>query len=308
MYHDFYLLYEPLKNKSFKLKLINQKNNYELKFIQRGSVQTIKSSLFEKKERLHEINGESLVSKKDYINEYFYSIFTDNQSYLLNKKQVFFVSKIYDDFLRISKKNRFISLNNLNNKFNLTKKNFLKDQKKLFSTQDFIRSNFIDKLNEELKNFVNRKYSITVNTCSDGLYIALRALDVKEKDEVIVTSLSWISTASSIVQCKAKPIFCDVEKNSSNIDFDKVEKLINKKTKAIIFVNLYGNLCDIKKLNRLRNKYKKIYFIEDCAQSFGSSVKIEINFSTLKFWRYKLYKFLPYKKFKHSWRWWCNLY
>ena len=145
----------------------------------------------------------------------------------------------------------------MNNKFNLTKKNFLKDQKKLFSTQDFIRSNFIDKLNEELKNFVNRKYSITVNTCSDGLYIALRALDVKEKDEVIVTSLSWISTASSIVQCKAKPIFCDVEKNSSNIDFDKVEKLINKKTKAIIFVNLYGNLCDIKKLNRLRNKYRK---------------------------------------------------
>ena len=70
MYHDFYLLHEPLKNKSFKLKLINQKN-FELKFIQKGSVQRIKSSLFEKKERLHDINDESLVTKKDYLNDYF---------------------------------------------------------------------------------------------------------------------------------------------------------------------------------------------------------------------------------------------
>ena len=65
----------------------------------------------------------------------FYSIFTGNQSYFLNKKQVYFVSKIYDDFLRISRKNRFISLNNLNNKFNLTKKRFLKDQKIIFHTK-----------------------------------------------------------------------------------------------------------------------------------------------------------------------------
>ena len=93
----------------------------------------------------------SLVTKKDYLNDYFYSIFSGNQSYFLNKKQVYFVSKIYDNFLKISRKNRFISLNNLNNKFNLTKKRFLKDQKKLFFTQNFIRSNFIVKLNEELK-------------------------------------------------------------------------------------------------------------------------------------------------------------
>ena len=228
MYHDFYLLHEPLKNKSFKLKLINQKKNFELKFIQKWSVQRIKSSLFEKKERLHDINDESLVTKKDYLNDYFYSIFSGNQSYFLNKNQVYFVSKIYDNFLKISRKNRFISLNNLNNKFNLTKKRFLKDQKKLFFTQNFIRSNFIVKLNEELKNFVNRKYSVTVNTCSDGLYIALRALDIKEKDEVIVTSLSWISTASSIVQCKAKPIFCDERIQAISISIKSRNWLIRK--------------------------------------------------------------------------------
>ena len=278
LYHDFYLLYDCLKNKSFNLRLINQKDNYELEFKHKNLVQKIKSSLFEKKKRIHKINYENLVTKKDYINEYFNSIFTGRESYLINKNQVFFVSKIYDKFLNILKKNRFISLNDLNNKFNLSKKKFLKDQSKLFLTQDFIKSDVLDKLNEKLKNFVNRKYSVTVNTCSDGLYIALRALNIKEKDEVIVTSLSWISTASSILQCKAKPVFCDVEKNSSNIDFDKVEKLINKKTKAIIFVNLYGNLCNIKKLNILRNKYKKISFIEDCAQSFGSSIKIKDKF------------------------------
>lgn len=278
LYHDFYLLYDCLKNKSFNLRLINQKDNYELEIKHKNSVQKIKSSLFEKKKRIHKINYKNLVTKKDYINEYFNSIFTGRESYLINKKQVFFVSKIYDKFQNILKKNRFILLNDLNNKFNLSKKKFLKDQSKLFLTQDFIKSDILDKLNEKLKNFVNRKYSVTVNTCSDGLYIALRALNIKEKDEVIVTSLSWISTASSILQCKAKPVFCDVEKNSSNIDFDKVEKLINKKTKAIIFVNLYGNLCNIKKLNILRNRYKKISFIEDCAQSFGSSIKIKDKF------------------------------
>lgn len=278
LYHDFYLLHNCLKDQLFNLRLIVRKDNYELELKHKSSVQKIKSSLFEKKKRIHKINNENLVTNKDYINEYFYSIFTNRQSYLINKKQVFFISKIYDNFINIKKKNRFISLNNLNNKFNLSKKKFLKDQSKLFLKQDFIKSDILDKLNEKLKNFVNRKYSVTVNTCSDGLYIALRALNIKEKDEVIVTSLSWISTASSILQCNAKPVFCDVEINSSNIDFDKVEKLINKKTKAIIFVNLYGNLCNIKKLNILRNKYKKISFIEDCAQSFGSSVKISGKF------------------------------
>ncbi len=278
LYHDFYLLYEVLKNKTFKIKLQKKKIGYDLKFSQKKNNQIIKSSTMIEGSRIHKVNNENLVTNKDYINEYFYSIFSNNQNYDLNKKQVFFISKIYDKFVKIQKKERTINLNNLSYKFNLSKKDFSKYQKELFSSNKYIKSEIINELNTRLKNFVNRKYSTTVNSCSDGLYIALKALNLKQKDEVIVTSYSWISTASSILQCNAVPVFCDVGKGTSNIDFRKVEKLINKKTKAIIFVNLYGNLCNIQKLNLLRKKYKNIYFIEDCAQSFGSSIKINNKF------------------------------
>ena len=274
IYHDCYLLHELLNEKPFKLKIKNIHNKFDLEFAQRGSVQKIRSSLIENKSRIHRINKLNLVTKKDFINDYFYSIFTNQQNLNLNRRQVFFVSKVFRKFSEILNKKRNIPLNNLNNKFKLSKKTFLKNQNILFKTQNYIRSDFIEQLNQKLRIFVNRKYSTTVNTCSDGLYIALKAIDIKQNEEVIVTALSWISTASSILQCKAKPVFCDVEIATSNIDFNKVEKLINKKTKAVIFVNLYGNLCDIKKLNKLRKKYENIYFIEDCAQSFGSSIKI----------------------------------
>ncbi|AAZ21382.1 Gfo/Idh/MocA family protein [Candidatus Pelagibacter communis] len=104
LYHDFYLLYNCIKNQSFNLRLIDQKDNYELEFKHKSLVQKIKTSLYKKKKRIHKINNENLVTNKDYINEYFYSIFTSHQSYLINKKQVFFVSKIYDKFMNIKKK------------------------------------------------------------------------------------------------------------------------------------------------------------------------------------------------------------
>ena len=87
-----------------------------------------------KKKCVHEINGENLILDKDYINEYFYSIFTDKQNYLINKKQVFFVSKIYEKFFNLTKENKLITLNNLNNRFNLTKNTF-KKSKNVFTTR-----------------------------------------------------------------------------------------------------------------------------------------------------------------------------
>ena len=77
------------------------------------------------------------------------------------------------------------------------------------------------------------------------------ALGVKRNDEVIVPSFSWISTASVIKFLEAKPIFVDIERDSCNIDIEKIEKSITKRTKCIIFVSLFGNVPNIDQINKI---------------------------------------------------------
>ena len=115
------------------------------------------------------------------------------------------------------------------------------------------------------------KYAISCNSGTDALYIILKALGVDNKSEVITTSLSWISSASSISHTGAKPIFIDTSKDF-NIDVKKIEKSITKKTKALLIVHLYGLPCDMDEILSICKK-NKIHLIEDCAQSHFSKYK-----------------------------------
>jgi len=125
---------------------------------------------------------------------------------------------------------------------------------------------------KEFSNFTNTKYAIALSNGSVALEIALKALDICKNDEVIVTSRTFLATASSIVNIGATPVFVDVDENSQNITYETIIPHISPKTKAIICVHLAGWPCDMDPIIKLAKKHG-IFVIEDCAQAHGAIYK-----------------------------------
>jgi dTDP-4-amino-4,6-dideoxygalactose transaminase len=138
----------------------------------------------------------------------------------------------------------------------------------LESTQ-FILGPEVEKLEQEIASYLGVKYAIGVNSGTDALIIALRALNIGEGDEVITTSFSFYATAESISLVGAKPIFADVEADSFNIDIDSIKAKITPKTKAILPVHLYGQPAKMAEIKAIAQEYD-LKIIEDCAQAFGA--------------------------------------
>ena len=121
-------------------------------------------------------------------------------------------------------------------------------------------------------SFVKSKYAIAVNSGTAALQAALYALDIKQDDEVLVPSFTFVATANAVVSTGAKPVFVDILKDNFTIDPHDLEKKITKKTRAIIPVHLYGNVADIDTLSEISKRHN-IPIIEDSAQSLGSTFK-----------------------------------
>ena len=122
---------------------------------------------------------------------------------------------------------------------------------------------------KKLESFCNVKYVIPCANGTDALQIALMALGLNADDEVIIPVHTYVATAEVISLLKLKPVFVDVYPDTFNIDVDKIEALINNKTKAIIPVHLYGQCADIESILRLAQKHN-LYVIEDAAQAIGA--------------------------------------
>ncbi|NWF90112.1 MAG: DegT/DnrJ/EryC1/StrS family aminotransferase [Ignavibacteriaceae bacterium] len=116
------------------------------------------------------------------------------------------------------------------------------------------------------------KHCLGVSSGTDGNHLALWALGVKAGDEVIVPANTFIATAWGATLCGATPVFVDCEPGSYNIDPNKVEAAITKKTKAIVAVHLYGQPADLDPLKEIAAKHK-ILLVEDCAQSHFAEYK-----------------------------------
>lgn len=117
---------------------------------------------------------------------------------------------------------------------------------------------------EKFADYLGANYCVGVSSCTAGIFITLKALGIGVGDEVITTPMTFIATANAIIQVGAKPVFVDVESATGNIDANKIEEAITEKTKAIIPVHLYGQMCDMKKIKEIADKYN-LYIIEDCA-------------------------------------------
>jgi dTDP-4-amino-4,6-dideoxygalactose transaminase len=116
------------------------------------------------------------------------------------------------------------------------------------------------------------KYAISVNSGTSALHVALAALGIGPGDEVIVPSYTFIASSFSIVQAGAIPRFADVNLDDHCISVESAEKLVTPRTKAIMPVHLYGNVCDMDAINAFAKKHN-IHVIEDNAEAFGGSYK-----------------------------------
>ena len=125
---------------------------------------------------------------------------------------------------------------------------------------------------EEYASYVGVKHGVALMSGTVALEAILYALDIGSGDEVIVTPRTFIASASCAVMRGAKPVFADVDYDSQNITTKEIEKVITKKTKAIIAVHLAGWPCDMDSIVSLA-KAKGLWVIEDCAQAHGATYK-----------------------------------
>jgi dTDP-4-amino-4,6-dideoxygalactose transaminase len=124
----------------------------------------------------------------------------------------------------------------------------------------------------ELRNFLKVKHVVAVNSGTSALYAALIAADIKEGDEILVPSFTFVATANSILAVGAKPIFVDINLSDYTLDTFDLKSKITNKSKAIIPVHLYGHPSAIDEINELANTYS-LTVIEDACQSVGSTYK-----------------------------------
>ncbi len=125
---------------------------------------------------------------------------------------------------------------------------------------------------KEFASFSDTKYAVALANGTVALDVALKALQIGAGDDVIVTSRTFLASASSIVTAGANPIFADVELDSQNISRRTIEAVLTPNTKAIICVHLAGWMCDMDPIMQLASE-KGLYVIEDCAQAHGAKYK-----------------------------------
>ena len=128
---------------------------------------------------------------------------------------------------------------------------------------------YINRFEELFKQHLGVSYAIATSSCTGALHMGMAALGIGPGDEVIMADTNWIATASPIVNLGAKPVFVDIQSDSWCLDPEKAEAAITPRTKAIVAVHLYGNLCDMKRLLAIGEKYG-IPVIEDAAEAIGS--------------------------------------
>jgi len=143
---------------------------------------------------------------------------------------------------------------------------------KVLDSGAYINGPEVNELEQKLATHTGSKHCLAVASGTDALLLPLMALGIGPGDEVITTAFSFIATAETIVLSGATPIYVDIDPKTFNIDVKKIEAAITSKTKAIMPVSLYGQVCDLEEINSIAKKHN-LYVIEDTAQSYGAKYK-----------------------------------
>lgn len=143
---------------------------------------------------------------------------------------------------------------------------------RVLATSMYVKGEENDCFEKAFASYNGVKYCVGTSNGLDSLILALKALNIKEGDEVLVPSNTYIATALAVTYVGANPIFVEPDITTFNIDPNKIEEKITKKTKAIMPVHLYGQPCDMDPILKLASDYN-LYVIEDCAQAHGATYK-----------------------------------
>lgn len=143
---------------------------------------------------------------------------------------------------------------------------------RVLDKQWFLLGEELEKFEQEFSNYIVVKHAIGVQSGSDALFLAIKALGIGSGNEVITVSHTFISTVDAIVRNGAKPVFVDIDPETYTMDVSQIEDKITKKTKAIIPVHLYGHPVDMDPIMEIAKKYK-LFVIEDACQAHGAEYK-----------------------------------
>lgn len=147
----------------------------------------------------------------------------------------------------------------------------------VISSQRFILGSEVELLEKEVSSYCGTKYAVGVSSGSDALFASLMALGVSDGHEVITTPFTFFATAGAITRLGARPVFCDIDRESFNISPQKLAEVLEEriarredyKVKGLVPVHLYGQCAEMGPIMELAEKYN-LFVIEDAAQAIGS--------------------------------------
>jgi len=129
---------------------------------------------------------------------------------------------------------------------------------------------YLSRLEKAFANFIGVKFAMATSSCTGALHVTLKGLGIQAGDEVLVPEITWVATAAAVTYVGAKPVFVDVDPHTLCMDPQSARKKITGKTKAIMPVHNYGQVCDMAQICRLAKEFK-LFLIEDAAPALGAT-------------------------------------
>jgi perosamine synthetase len=152
-------------------------------------------------------------------------------------------------------------------------------QEELENVVDVVKNNwlswtgaYVKQFERDFASYIGTKHAVATTSCTTALHLAIEALGIGKGDEVLMPAFTFIATANSIHYSGAKPVFVEADPDYWCIDPKRIEEMINKRTKAIIVVHMFGHPCDMDPIMKIAKKHG-LHVIEDCAQAHGAEYK-----------------------------------
>jgi len=165
-----------------------------------------------------------------------------------------------------------ISFVDLSAQYSLIQHDVEKTLRRLMKRSDFILGQDVRCFEESFASYIGCRYAIGVNSGTDALFLGLLSLGVGRGDEVIVPAYTYIASAFAVTYTGARPVFADIDETTFNIDPQAIERVITKRTKAIMPVHLYGQAADMGPIRDIARKHG-LRIIEDTAQAHGAQYR-----------------------------------
>jgi dTDP-4-amino-4,6-dideoxygalactose transaminase len=149
---------------------------------------------------------------------------------------------------------------------------YFEDFQEIATSGMYVSGKFTAKFERDLAIFHHVNHAVSCNSGTSALVLILQALGVGVGDEVIVPAMTFIATAEAVVQVGATPVAVDIDPQTRNMSVDAAERVINIRTKAIIFVHLHGSLAGVKQIKELADS-RQLLLVEDAAQAHGGKIE-----------------------------------